>query len=340
MMELFKYSVIPLFTEMFRIIYRRKPLKLEGLAKIISVFIILSALPFLLGIVNQPVASDNLEKFGLSNAHIFIGVFLKGHSASISFSSAALMLLIYFNREKDQLTKLFYFLLIALATYVIYKTYVRTGWVIYLAGGFFIYFWGQKFSVIIKRVPLLLVGIGGLAALYLSSPALQLRLTDSNIWKEEQNVETVNLGSGRLKYAETSINYWTDSGVGGIVLGLGIEHARDLMADAVGKRLVAHNGFINIIQNTGLLGVLLFGLFSYYMIKITLNLRKSSLLRLPLNTLMLAYFFTLLFQGAHYIWIQILLSIYLALALLEQEQYKIQNAKLAELEKGKDSDEK
>src|SRR5574344_1511269 len=116
----------------------KSPFKLFNIGLILSQYIVLSSIPFLLGLMNS--IGTTMEYDNVSN---FTGLFGGPHPLAVCTSMSACFILyhVLYNNPKKY-SKYFNSVLYIISIVVIYKAFVRTGWVMFLVGSFIVY-WGK-----------------------------------------------------------------------------------------------------------------------------------------------------------------------------------------------------
>lgn len=308
LVEMVKTSFIPLLTYFFIVISRNKRLDLYKLIVTLSIYIILSSIPFLLGLVEPFSKGYDLSIFGVDSRG-FVGIFQNAHGAAITMAFA--LAVIFFEFQKTNTKKLFYLFLILLGLWVEIQTYVRTGFVMIVILGGYAFLIKKRFSYYLKLIPFLILFGFSFWQYYLSSAVLQMRIEGTNI-HVIQAAKEVGLGSGRLKFMDAAITNWSNNGPASIIVGLGIGMAKDLMEESVGMRIYAHNGFIDVLQFNGLLGSLLYLFFIYFIYRYIKKNKESQYIELG-RLLTIAYLVSMLFQGEHYFLADVLFVLSLAI---------------------------
>ena len=317
--EVIKSAFIPLLAHFFILLQKNKNLNLYKILLTISIYIILSTIPFLLGIVQPLSKGYDLSLFGLE-AYGFVGIFQIAHSAAVTIAFAIIILIYEFEKTNSKKLKIVYLSLIFLGLWVEIQTYARTGFAITLVAGSYLLFINKSIRYYLKiSIPLVILCIGAYSY-YLSSKVLQMRIEGTNKY-QIQNKSKGDLGSGRFKFQANAIENWSSSDIDVIFIGLGIEIALDLMKEDVGLRIYAHNGFVDILQFNGLIGVFIYGMFLLYMIIFILSNRSSPYFRLNI-ALLLAYLVAMFFQGEHFFLADVILALGLAL-LVKKDNYEI-----------------
>ncbi len=176
--------------------------------KFISNFVIFSSIPFLLDII-QPISSGySLEQYG-STVNGYVGIFQNPHGAAI-ITSQALIINLFF-AIKNRRIKIFDILVIALGFFVLYKTYVRTGYVMFFIGFFFVAYFEYGIRRIYKLIPV--IGLLGFATFYLynNDNVLQRRIAQRNIYQHSGNSTIDKVSSGRITLTMVNLKNYSES---------------------------------------------------------------------------------------------------------------------------------
>jgi hypothetical protein len=311
-------NTITIFTKtlMLPILYLFFILKLkEGtlkyLAKHFSILIVISFLPYMIGILTPLELGYDLEPFGMEGQYGLIGPFLNPHSASISIAFAMIVITGQINKENRQIENLFYISLILLGFYELVGTYVRTGIMVYLAALAFLYLQNINFKKILLLIFTGVILTAGSIYLISTSEVAQMRFQDKNKYMQKSD-----LGSGRFQFWQAAVENWLDDDPSVIFIGLGEEYAKDKMLEDVGLRIFAHNEFFQTLQQEGLIGMALF-LASLFLMNSFMKRNKYSKYYSTAQALFLGMLAMMMFQGGFYFNIVFFLSIYFALLKLD-----------------------
>ena len=303
-------------TLMFPMLYIFFILKLSKetllfLAKHFAILIILSFIPYMLGILTPLGEGYNLEPFGLDGQFGLVGPFINPHSASISIAFAMIVVTGQIKRENSLSENLFYIALLLLAFYELIDTYVRTGIMIYLVTLMFYYLQNINFKKVLLLIFTTIVLVAGSIYLINTNETAKMRFQDKNKYMKKSD-----LGSGRLEFWKSAVENWLDDDFSVIFIGLGEEYAKDKMYEDVGLRIFAHNEFFQTLQQEGLIGMALF--LSYlFLINAFLKRNRSSSYHTTAKALFLGMLTMMMFQGGFYFNIVFFLAIYLAVLKLE-----------------------
>jgi hypothetical protein len=298
--EALKSIIIPLIVHVLNI--KRGGLeyddRLYRAVIVLSVYIILSVIPFLFNLVNPISHGYNLNIFGV-DAEGFIGIFQTPHSASVTIGFA-LVVLIYHIQQQNRFLKYIYGLLIIVGIWAVIYTYARLGFVVLIVASAYLITRRRKLAFYLKLVPILTIGALIAWQIYLSSEIFQMRLVGTNIYLEQSHMATdISVSSGREVYGILALNNLYDAGPLAWLVGFGVENAKNLMLDAIGIRIYAHNGFIDVLQFNGIIGGILFFSFLYYLTGYIRKRKDSKYVTLTW-ALFICYLIQMLFQGEHF----------------------------------------
>ena len=281
------------------------------LAKHFAILIILSFIPYMLGVLTPLGVGYNLEPFGLDGQFGLVGPFLNPHSASISIAFAMIVVTGKIKRGNRLSENLFYIALLLLAFYELIDTYVRTGIMIYLITQMFYYLQNINFKKFLLLIFTSLILVAGSIYLINTNETAKMRFQDKNKYMKKSD-----LGSGRFEFWNAAVENWLNDDFSVIFIGLGEEYAKDKMLDAVGMRIFAHNEFFQTLQQEGLIGMALF-LGYLFLINSFLKRNRSSAYYSTAKALFLGMLTMMMFQGGFYFNIVFFLGIYLAILKLE-----------------------
>ena len=287
------------------------------IAKHFSILIVLSFIPYMLGILEPLGEGYDLMPYGLDGQFGLVGPFLNPHSASISLAFSMIVISLFVNEKNTNSVNLFYILLILLAFYELIGTYVRTGLAIYLVALAYIFL--QNLNM--KKVLFIVASISVLAAgsIYIisTSEVAQMRFEDRNKFVKNDEV-----GSGRLTYWKSAVENWSNDEDIVLLIGLGEIYAEEKMERAVGLKIFAHNEFFQMLQQEGLIGFSLF-LWSIIALYMFIKRHKASKYHQNSMAIFIGMITMMMFQGGFYFNIILFLSIYLALQ--KQDSLEILN---------------
>jgi hypothetical protein len=254
-----KIPIIGLFTHFFNTCFCRNKWDVAKAFNLLcgfNVFIIISCIPFLLGLIEPNGKKYSLEAFGVDSIG-FSGVFQGAHPASIVLSITLINLFYILSVSSSIHRRRWIILLILIGLYALYSTYIRTGYLMFLIGCAF-FFWKKIFSHKKKYIFFWGIVLTTLGSIYLSQDQVLInRLTDNRIYGDEPS-NIGKLGSGRLVFVSTSFNYWMQAPLMMKLFGCGEKMLTENMEEKVGLNVFSHNGFIDAFVQNGLIGLLLF----------------------------------------------------------------------------------
>ncbi|PKQ63110.1 hypothetical protein BZG02_10110 [Labilibaculum filiforme] len=288
--------------------------KLRMLPVYLASFLIISNIPYYLGVFAAPVSQTMLwmEDATLEG---LVGILGAPHYTSALLSVACIILLEFIVKKRgDMQLNLVLAPIFLLGLFFLFKTYTRTGWLMFVVGIGILFV--RKISVkeAGKILALSVVLFVGLAALYQTNEGFRRRVTDDRAGQEEKSTyETV--GSGRLQIAEVYLENFYQSSFATYLLGMGMQESQNRYEKKDGMPLFAHNGFIQTLVDNGILGFLLYLVFLYSIFK-GISRSNSSY-----NQLSVAIFFMflscLVTQQANYFLLDVFVSIFIGISLIE-----------------------
>ncbi|MEM9649366.1 MAG: O-antigen ligase family protein [Bacteroidota bacterium] len=272
-------------------------------------FVILSGIPFLLGLLESK--GKVLFEMERDLFQSYTGIFQNPHSASITTATAVIIILAMVKSKSAQIKfpKL-NLLLACFGIYIIYLTYVRTGYLMF-AVGLFIVFKPQKFTLqqIVLSVIVSLVLIFGFVYLLETNEFFYNRIFDI------RNGRQTAVGSGRLDIWEAAIDLWMNGNFLELLLGHGFEELTKGVQRGTGMKVYAHNEFFTQLGQNGLLGFVFTGVYLYALFKHIWKRRENSSYKLALGIYCL-YFSLMLTQGG--VWFP--LDIFMVLVFLRLDR--------------------
>lgn len=253
-----------------------------------SQFIILSGLPFILGVLK----SNGSVLYNIENLHSYTGIFQGPHGASITTAIAVLVLLYYIKSNKGNNWFLCLNSIISLlGVYLLFLTYVRTGYLMFLIG-LIILFRPTKISM--KQILTILLVIS-----ILTTGLLYLLKTNQNFYNrifDIVNGEEKDVGSGRLLFWQASFDLWKGGNYFELLFGFGFERLTNKIFQVTDYRVFAHNEFFTQLGQNGLIGVYLFLGYIVSLYKFIKKRSKSPSYKLAISVFVL-YVSLMLTQG-------------------------------------------
>lgn len=313
---------IPIFNNYLNVKKVNEKLILKAL-NFLSYFCIISGIPFLLNLI-QPISRGYvLEGYG-EEENGFVGIFQNPHGAAIIISQALLILL--FNIVKTKKINPIKVLIFLFGCFILYKTYVRTGFMMFFIGMFILLKIEYGLKKLYKIAPLVILLGFGAYSVYQSDFALQGRIKQENIYSNDDSFSIDKLSSGRLTLSFVNLENWAGDGFFSIMFGLGFEYSTDLMLEDINLRKASHNGFVDALVHNGLVGLILYTLFLRAIYRQIKKSKKSCYYSLGIASF-IAFLLFILFQGGNVflLEIQLLLIVYLLVITIPKNSFNIEN---------------
>lgn len=247
--DFLRYMMFPL---MFEYAYRKiKSIrKLDKILLGFAQFIILSGIPFSLGILESK--AEDAQSF--IDFDSYIGMFQNTHGASITTTTAVLILMDYLkiNSTIIKYKKLNYALLIY-GVSLIYLTFVRTGYLMFIVGVVFLFLPKKlNFKQVMSGLAVFLILGVGFYVLLETNETFYNRIFDI------RNGKQTAAGSGRFLFWMASFELWYNGSVFEMLFGHGFHDLIMYMYQKTGLPVFAHNEFFTQLGQNGLLGVIFF----------------------------------------------------------------------------------
>lgn len=317
--EAFYFLTLPISVAFFYHKYKSQPGQLHYLLIVLSLFMIISNIPFVLNLVPQKNNTFSLERFGLIDKFALNGLF---YHASITSKILVVSILILLTYYKDKMFKKFDKLLILgtilFGIYSLYLCYTRTGWFLLLTGIIVLFTYKEKVAkLIFKTLPLFLLLGFALISYVQSNEALQLRLRGGTTYRQNNEIDASVLTSYRLIIYKNAVDNLYQEGFITVLLGTGKKKATEDMGKIMGTDFIAHNKFIELFQYGGFIALILFIVFVrflYKLIKTIPTVKGDYFSKLPL-TLFVVYFLSLIPSHGFPIWADFLFGLSIALSL-------------------------
>ena len=285
--DFIRYMMFPLMFEFVSIKIpniKRLRFYLVFLAK----FFILSSIPFLLNIIQ----SNGKEiEFG-ETFNSYVGLFQNPHAAAITTTISIFVIIAFIRNNKLNNSHLFFYrLIVILGVYVLYLTYVRTGYLMLLSG-LVIMFFPAKFSIkqIIGSVFVLAALVTTFFYLLETNEIFYNRIFDI------RNGQDSAVGSGRLMFWQAAIELWANGNYFQLLFGHGYEGVTNKMFEVTGLRIFAHSEVFTQLGQNGLFGLVFFMGFVIMLYKFIRKHKTCTSYRLAITTLTL-YTSFMLTQG-------------------------------------------
>ncbi|WP_027722501.1 O-antigen ligase family protein [Maridesulfovibrio zosterae] len=188
--------------------------------------------------------------------------------------------------RRQRLFVVFLAMLSVFAFYCLYKSYVRTCFFGFILFAYYYLFRVNKRVLIVLTAVMCAISILSAAVLY----TIFYDMIDSASGKESAE----NFGSGRPYIWKHNIIEFSSQGLDEILAGVGVgntwSHTKR-KSDVVGGMLNSHNDFLDVMMQTGLVGIILFLAFQFCIY------RKIRLLEGRVRYIFLALFFAVCFMN-------------------------------------------
>ena len=310
-----KYLTIPLFVHwLYLNINSAEALKKLRLVPVyMAAFFIICNIPYYFGIFSAPVTTmlwmEDTQLDGL------IGMLGAPHYTSAVLAVACIVLVDFLAKKRaDFRINALIIPILLIGAFFLFKTYTRTGWLMFVVGIILLFVRKISFKDLGKIALAGLILAVGLAVLFQTNEGFRRRVMDDRAGQEDKSAyETV--GSGRLQIAQVYLENLYESNFVTYLVGMGMEESQRRYEKKDGMPLFAHNGFIQTLVDNGVLGFILYLLFLITMYKAIARSVSSH------NQITVAVFFMFLSclatQQANYFLLDVFLSIYIGIALIE-----------------------
>lgn len=300
-LEFSRYILFPLFFQYLNLKAIDK-LELLKILKDFSVFIILSFLPFYFGFLESQ--GEQIEYFeGIQN---LTGIFQGPHAASITTTFSILIILYYnSNFEIKKINRWLNNLIVVFGIYIVYMTYVRTGYAMLLLGILVINFPNRlQIKDLFKYVFVLIILSYAIYFLLENNTDFYNRIFDIRNGRQKE------AGSGRIIFWITAINLWQSGGYFQLLFGYGFENLTSAIFETTGYKVFAHNEFFTQLGQNGLIGVLLLMSFLISLLRYIYKYKNSNYFKLSL-AMYFVYVSLMLTQGGFWFYPEFFLAIIL-----------------------------
>ncbi len=311
--EVLKSLYIPLFAHFFILLNKLKNFDVYKFLLVLSIYIIISCVPFLVGIIESPNEGYDMSRFGLKGFG-FVGIFENAHYASNTLAFCITILIYQIQTVKlSSILKVFYILLIIVALIALVKTYARLGYAMLFVSACYLLLANKSFKFYLKLIIPVSILIVSFIVVYNQSKLLQMRISGENKYSK------ASLGSGRGDFAIHALDNWYSEDLDTFFVGMGKEYAMDQMEKDVGLRIYAHNGFIDVLQINGVIGAAIFLLFFIYLIKYIKINKHHPYYQLSFS-IFLGYVISMLVQGERFFLSDLILAASIALLSIETKK--------------------
>ena len=268
-------------------------------------FFILSFVPYQLGILKSLNSGYDLLGYG-SDIGGLIGPFHTVHSASAALAGSFLVIVFFLFTKA--FNRIYLLVLLILSFYLIIFLFVRTGIAMITIGCLPMLFhfanknWKMRFSIILFAFLFVFL----ISSWVLSNDLVLKRFTGQRINSSETE-SFENLGSGRGRIYIYSLQIYSEANFFEKIIGVGSTQSSLRMESKLGQRLFPHNGFLVLLLNNGIIGLILFLAFLIKVLKSQRFLSKDN--QFFIRSLMLAYLTMTFFQNYDILYMYLILVI-------------------------------
>lgn len=284
---------IPLFLSFFSIcLFYKKYLNLEMFILNISVFIILSNLPFLLGIL-EPKETMEVGYDDVRQLTQVFGIFNNASGASKLFTLSSLIVFAHKRKffENGAIHKAFWIALCIIGFFSVIYSFARTGWILYFLGLLILSFYKSSFRMKLFAFFLSIIIIPILISIFTTNEQLYNRLIGKKENKEYVYGDYNRVSSGRIDLFKYSIKIFQELSPLEKFVGIGTEGALEGMRRRTGNRTFSHNRFLEILLVGGCFVFLLYIIYLKYLIRFAgTRFKRGQDLKARLSTTLLILF--------------------------------------------------
>lgn len=231
-----------------------------------SSFFILSFIPYYFNILISYGTPYDLNRLGLIGTGL-VGPYQNAHGAAITLASS-LIVIIFFWFE-GSFNKMYLLTVFILGITFLIDVYVRTGIAMFLTGGIIILLIyllrGKRFKHYIKFIPILIITVIILEYLVFPNESFIERVSGQSKYFTENNLESI--GSGRGLIYLTSVMIFQNANFIEKIIGMGRIELEDKMNAAIGLKIGSHNAFLQILLVNGIVGLIVFFIYLFNIIK-------------------------------------------------------------------------
>lgn len=261
--------ILPILLAFFYIKYYGRPSLVANLLHtsiLFSLFMIYSSIPFLFGLESLNPVHD-LDDFGVDNNAVN-GLFYSVSASSKVFTVATVVIFnTYKQFSNSMVNKLVWLSSVIFGSYLVFASWTRTGWFIFIIALVVSLFYGGSF----KRKIIAIIGgtliVLGVTWVYQTNEAFRWRISGGSISKTNKELSIEQLAEARLPFIIIAIDNLIDEGLEGQLLGYGTQRSMDLFENKFGVGIVSHNRTFEILESSGVIGLVIYLIFLYHLFK-------------------------------------------------------------------------
>lgn len=228
----------------------------------IALFLVFSTIPFILGLNSLHPVRD-LSMWG-SDSRAITGFFYHISPASKIFFSATLYILAAYPLfRKTFVSQVIFWAAAMIGSYLVYSSFTRTGWFIYVVGVVLIAVFQRGITYRFFAISILVVVAVVLGYYLIDNEAFLLRMAGGATYRQDVEIGLEAILSARLPFIFIAIENLNTGGFFTWVFGYGRQTGIDLFGMKTGMFITSHNGIMNMIETTGLLGLTIYVTFLF-----------------------------------------------------------------------------
>ncbi len=314
-LDFIRYMMFPLMYEFFSM--KIKSLNTYNRLLIgFSQFIIISGIPFVLGFLES---KGRQLTFG-EDFNSYVGLFQNPHASAVSTAIAILVILAQL-RSKQLKYRWFNYVLVLLGMYLLFLSFVRTGYLMFIVGLIVLYK-PSKLSIRQIAISMIVLSILVIGISYL----LQTNDLFYNRVFDIRNNQQSELGSGRLLFWRATVDLWLSGGYFELLFGHGSEALTQQMYDVTGLRVFSHSEVFTQLGQNGLIGLVIFIGSIVSMFRFVWKKRACPSFKLSI-TMLTIYLSAMIIQGGVIFPFDVFMALIFAKLTLENKLTRINSAK-------------
>ena len=258
--DMLETMIFPLFLGFFYIKYRNRQDGTEQLVHIailLSLFVVFSTVPFMFGLKSLNPETE-LYKYGVEG-EATKGLFYHIAVSSKIFTISTIVLINAYKRFSNNIiNKSIWLSAVLLGTWFVVSSWTRTGWFMFLIALLISLFYNSSFKKKLGAIFISALILIGIAWVYNNNLAFKYRLTGGAVYRTNTTLSVDQLEKARLPFVFVAIDNLKDEGLPGQLFGYGTQHGVDLFKQKTGMAIVSHNRTTEILESSGIVGLLLY----------------------------------------------------------------------------------
>jgi hypothetical protein len=297
------FAIRLLFT-LFLVNVLNQNIKIEDsykLLKILSVFIVLSFIPYKIGILESLGKSVDLINYSELSGKTLVGVFQNPHSASLILAMAGYLFVVFSLYEKTKFKKYFYIMMFVTTVIMSLFVGVRSGLMfLFLSTCYYVMF--SKNKIKSTYIIMVIVASSVLYSLYSYSYYDNYLKKLLGMRKYTDNYSLNIASSGRIDIWSNSIDIFYGYNIVEKIFGIGFVDFSRFMERKLGLAIFAHNSLLNELLIFGAVGFLIAVVFYCSLYTYAKNLKNIDVNGYyAINGFVLGMLFFSFFQNFDYV---------------------------------------